>query len=398
MCRLLRACGFVALAAACPPSFAAEPIVIGETLRISSKVMGEERTLLVSTPPGYQHGNGRFPLLVLLDGPAHLVHTRGTIDFLAGNGLMPQMIVVGIANTDRTRDLTPTKGTVLREDGTPYNLPTAGGGDRFLEFIGSEVLPLVERSYRTEPFRVLAGHSFGALFAVNTLLTRPELFDATIAASPTAGWDEELLRRRAASFLAERKELKKVLFMSLASEGAAADTTFDALTRAFKKARLKDFRFDTARFLDEDHGSVVLRTHYHAFRMIFDGWRLPVKEGTRRFEGDLDDVTAHYRELSTRLGFSVKPPELVVNQLGYRYLQAGDVKRAVEAFRYNATTWPDSPNVYDSLGEALERAGELNEALASYEKAVSLGERQSDGNLGAFKANRDRLWTLVSSK
>ena len=381
----------LALAVVATATFGAEPIIIGETLKIASRVMGEERTLLVSPPPGYQQGTRRFPVLVLLDGPAHLVHTRGTIDFLASNGLMPQMIVVGIANTDRTRDLTPTQAPWLRDDGSPYTLPTAGGGDRFLDFIEREVVPLVDASYRTEPFRVLAGHSFGALFTVNTLLTRPELFNAYIAASPTCGWDDELLKRRATAFFANRQQLNRALFMSLGNEGAERDRAFDALVKVLKKVKAVGFRFATAQLSDEDHGSVVLRSHYRGLRMIFEGWRLPVDARTGSFEGDLEDVEKHFATLSTRLGWAVRPTEGQVNALGYRYLQRGVVGRAIEVFRSNAASWRGSPNVHDSLGEALERAGEVSEALASLEKAVALAERQADPNLPTFRAHRDRL-------
>ena len=132
-----------------------EPITIGERLTIASKVLGEDRPILVSTPPGYGRGQQRYPVLYLTDGDAHLTHTRGTVDFLARNGLMPQVIIVGIPNTDRNRDLTPSRVPVRTLGSRTFQLPTSGGADKFLNFIETELAPYVEASYRTEPFRIL---------------------------------------------------------------------------------------------------------------------------------------------------------------------------------------------------------------------------------------------------
>lgn len=132
---------------------------------------------------------------------------------------MPELIVVGITNTDRTRDLTPTNASLWRADGTEAKLPTSGGADKFLKFIETELIPKVEANYRTQPYRVFAGHSFGGLFALHTFLTRPELFNAYIAVSPTMDWDNHLLSRKAEEFFKDRKELNKTLYLTLANEG-----------------------------------------------------------------------------------------------------------------------------------------------------------------------------------
>src|SRR5512137_1758480 len=98
----------VVLIAFAVPALASEPITIGETWKLTSKVLGEERVVLVSPPADYARTTERYPVLYMTDGDEHLVHTRGTVNFLVANGLMPDVIVVGLPNTDRNRDLTPT--------------------------------------------------------------------------------------------------------------------------------------------------------------------------------------------------------------------------------------------------------------------------------------------------
>jgi enterochelin esterase-like enzyme len=70
-------------------------------------------------------GKDPLPVLYLTDGPGHINEIGNSIDFLVDNGRMPALIVVGIANTDRTRDLTPTHSDTKDSSGKE-TLPTSG--------------------------------------------------------------------------------------------------------------------------------------------------------------------------------------------------------------------------------------------------------------------------------
>lgn len=376
---------------------AGEPITIGETITLPSKIMGEERTILVSTPPGYDQGSERYPVLYMTDGDQHLTHTRGTVDFLAVNGLIPQLIIVGVTNTDRTRDLTPTRVETREVGGRVMQYPTSGGAGRFLDFFASELFPYIEDHYRTVPMRLFSGHSFGGLFALNAFFERPEMFGAVLAVSPSLNWDEETPLRQATEFSKNRAVANQALFVAMADEeeGDPRPNLLDRLETALAASKAKSLRWSVMRMPDENHGSVVLRAQYWGLRDVFDGWRLPTDPETRVFSGDLGDLEQHYAQLSKRYGFNVIPGENAVNQLGYQRLLRDDLTGAIEIFRYNVDLYPKSANVYDSLGEALENAGRLEEALASYSKAVEIGAANDDANLGIFTTNRDRVRQLV---
>src|ERR1700751_5203855 len=73
-------------------------------LTIKSAVLGEDRIILVRTPIGYETNKVSYPVLYMTDGDAHINHTSSTIEFLTQNGRIPDLIVVGVTNTDRTRD------------------------------------------------------------------------------------------------------------------------------------------------------------------------------------------------------------------------------------------------------------------------------------------------------
>ncbi|MBK9797745.1 MAG: prolyl oligopeptidase family serine peptidase [Holophagaceae bacterium] len=390
--RLLRTLALAALAFLSSAT-AGTPIAIGEALKLPSSILGEERRILVSTPADYGRNQARYPVLYLTDGDAHLTHTRGTVDFLARNGLMPNLIIVAIPNTNRTRDLTPTRALRPRPDGSRQEVPNSGGAGKFLDFFEKELFPFVEANYRTSPYRIFAGHSLGGMLALHILLERPELFNAYVSVSPSLDWDDKLILRRAHEALKPHKEFQKTLFVTMGDEetGEPRPNSFDRLQSLLKSVKAKGFSWEAKLMPDEDHGSVVLRSHYWGLRKVFEGWRLPLDRQTRTFKGDLADIQSHYAGLTARLGYPVDAPEQPINQVGYQFLGQKELDKAIAVFRYNLALHPASANAHDSLGEALENAGKLAEARDAYARAVELGQKHQDPLLAAFTQNLERI-------
>jgi predicted alpha/beta superfamily hydrolase len=361
---------------------AARPLEIGQELELFSQVLGEERRVRIRIPAAYDRTERRYPVLYLTDAEAQFTHTAATVEFLARNGRMPEMIVVAIGNTNRTRDLTPTRVTA----GFPgaAELADSGGAGRFLQFIETELIPWVEARYRTEPYRVFAGHSFGGLFAVHTLATRPALFNAVIAVSPTLHWDRNLPVRELSNLLDRRAELKRTLVVTIGDEPEVVPA-YESLEAVLRREKHPGFEYHLERMRDEDHGSLVLRTHYIGLRKVFDRWAPPAGADT------LTKLTRHYGELSERLEWNVRPPEAVVNLAGYRAVADKRINDALELFQWNIATYPESPNVYDSFGEGLEAAGRIGEAAEQYRRAIELGERSGDPNAPIFRQHLEAV-------
>lgn len=349
-------------------------IKVGDRFEIDSKIMGEKRTILVYLPENYDRNDTKYPVLYLTDGEGHMLHTSGTIDFLADNGRIPQMIVVGVTNTDRTRDLSPTP--------IP-NSPTSGGADRFLQFFAKELIPQIEKRYRAQPYRVFAGHSLGGLFAVNAFLGNSGVFDAYIAVSPSLWWDNQLMIKRAETFMAAGKA-KGTLFMTLGNEDAQMEEPYNAFRAILEKNPTPNFSWGSRRYEDEDHGSVVLRSHYDGLKKVFEAWNPPPDQ-------NLKQLVEHFANLSKKMKYEIKAPENMINNLGYRLMAQSLLDEALEAFSWNVTNYPGSANVYDSYGEGLEKANRLEEARTHYEKAVHLGRLSQDNNLKIFQEHFDKV-------
>ncbi|MEQ1763811.1 MAG: alpha/beta hydrolase-fold protein [Pyrinomonadaceae bacterium] len=343
---------------------------------ITSKALGEERTILVRVPPTYERSTQRFPVVLMLDAHAPQNGMMASIiESQAFAGTMPEMILVGIQNTNRGRDLTPTK--TERQD--------SGGGDKFLDFIEQEVLPLVDKNYRTEPYRVFVGHSLGGLTVVYTMLSRPHLFGGYIAASPVLHWDNNFLIKKSDELFKTQKEFKKSLFISLGDEPTYLNG-FNSYKDLLKKNSPSGLEYEFQHWTDEDHGSVVMRTYLAGMRKIFAGWRINASVE------NLAALKAHYSQLSKRYAYEIKPPENMINQFGYALFRSEKIDDAIEAFEENAKLYPNSANVYDSLAEALEKKGVRSKALANYEKAYKMAEQKGEAQLAqSAKANFDRL-------
>src|SRR5258708_22961042 len=168
-------------------------------------VLKEVRPLNVYHTPSDPDSNarsGRYQVICLLDAAANFKPLAGMMEFLSagiddGSVEIPEMIIVAIDNTDRTRDLTPTH--TLRMPGSDKEesyLQSSGGGDHFIRFLEKELIPHIDTNYRTANYRILIGHSFGGLTAINIFLHHTALFNAYIAIDPSLWWDQQYLLRR----------------------------------------------------------------------------------------------------------------------------------------------------------------------------------------------------------
>jgi len=368
----------------------ADTVAAGERLTLQSKVLGEERTVFVSLPASYARSTQKYPVLYLTDAQWQFDQTRSTANFLSRNGLIPEIIIVGVANTDRTRDLYATRAD-FKQNGRTIPFPTSGNADQFLEFFEKELIPWVESRYRTMPLRILAGHSAGGNFAMHTMRMRPELFQAVIAASPWLSWDDSKELKALAPFLAGPDVKARALFFTCGGEGAEMKANLDALTNALRGRKNDSLRWDSAIYASETHDSVVIKSYFDGLRAIFDGWSAPRDPQTNLLTGSLDQLKTHYAKFGERLGVAMPAPEGIVNELGYQLLHLKEFDASIAAFRYNVERDPQSANVWDSLGDGLDGAGKKEEALASYRKAVSLAEASNDPRLENFKKQISRM-------
>lgn len=202
----------------------ADPVPAHESLTIHSRALGEARLINVHLPAGYAADNrAAFPVLYMPDGglDEDFPHVVNTVDSLALLGEIRPVIVVGIPNTERRRDLTGP--TTVASDSTIA--AHVGGSAAFRSFIRDELMPEIRRRYRTTPETSIVGESLAGLFVVETFLEEPRLFRHYIALSPSVWWNGGASVRTAGSLLARGHFNGSTLFLSAANEQDIATGT-----------------------------------------------------------------------------------------------------------------------------------------------------------------------------
>ena len=306
-------------------------VVIGKKDIIYSKILKENRTVWIHVP----HSVGdnifsqqRYPVLYLLDGDGHFMSVVGLVHQLSevnGNTVLPDMIVVGIPNTDRQRDLTPTHS----------GENTSGGGEAFASFIEQELMPYVDSLYPTAPYKIFIGHSLGGLTVVNTLIHHPQMFNAYLAIDPSMWWDNQLLLKASGPILTGNKFNGKAFYLGVANTMAPGmdtamvrrDTSKNTIhirsillfADALRKASGNGLRWEYKYYKDDNHGSVPLISEYDGLRFIFNYF--DYKEINKLFDSSfsaarsVSSLLDHYHAISREMGYTVLPPESFINNL-----------------------------------------------------------------------------------
>jgi len=267
----------------------ARPLVVdrAEVHHLTSRINQVTYELRVSVPHGYGADDGRrFPVVFTLDPHYSFLIARNITDHMAERGDLPEVVVVGVGyrgqepgsspsyRRNRTRDYTPT---LVPEGGYgPEIQRLSGGGPEFLEVLETELLPFIDGHYRTQPgARALVGHSYGGLFSVWSLLTRPGLFSGHVAVSPSLWYDGRLALRLEEEFARRHDDLPARLYLCVgAREGSRQrDMVGDLreLARRLEGRSYPNLALASRVLDDETHNSVFPACLSNGLRHVLEG-------------------------------------------------------------------------------------------------------------------------------
>lgn len=167
----------------------ADPIPAHDSITLHSKIMNEDRQINIWLPPQYHSSRDSFAVLYMLDGGLQedFPHIAHTISLLIESGKINPIILVGIQNTQRRRDLTgPTQVEADKKIAA-----VVGGSALFRKFIETELFNEIQKYYRTSPQRAIIGESLAGLFVMETFLLQPQLFHQYIAFDPSLWWNNQ---------------------------------------------------------------------------------------------------------------------------------------------------------------------------------------------------------------
>ena len=344
----------ISSAAAVRAQDALSSIFIAET--IHSRTLGEERPLSIYLPEDYATSGKSYPVLYLLDGESHIFHVTGLVKYLVSVGRIPELIVVGIHSIDRYRDYTPDE--IEHHPGT-------GGAAHFTGFLTEELFDHIESSYRTRPFRIIFGHSYGGTYVTHIFLNEPGMFGGYVAASPNLLVLDDVLGEFETRF-AQPDTGRQMIFLTVGEyETDFMTLASDLAARASDKPQAR--RLWNYQILAQDnHASTPHKTVYFGLETIFKGfWQ---------FDSETDGpaLVEQFRTLSDRLGYDVEIPLPVLVSLGNSALGSERLDQAQSIFEMVVESYPESEWGYVSLGSVHYSKEDMDRAAMYFGMALSI--------------------------
>lgn len=233
-----------------------DPVPTHDTLMLASRALGETRRINVHTPRAYESSDTlRLPVLYMPDGglDEDFPHVVNTVDSLIALGAIRPVIVVGVPNTQRRRDLTgPTR---IATDSAIA--PRVGGSAAFRDFWRDELVPAIDARYRTTSERAIVGESLAGLFIVETSLREPSLFDHYVAFDPSLWWNHGGLVDSATALLADAKpsgRRHRTMYIAASRDDIGNQTTRFATALRKAPPRWLEWKLDTRP--DLTHGTI----------------------------------------------------------------------------------------------------------------------------------------------
>lgn len=341
---------------------------------ISSNKLNEEREITIGLPPSYEkHPNQKYPVLLLLDGDFLFDPFQGALSYGYYWDDLPEVIIVGISqnkNNERESDCMVDETTGLPSE----------KGEKFFEFIGMELLPYIEKKYRTAPFKMVAGLDVTAGFLNLYLYKDNPVFDAYISMSPElpAGMEEQIPDRLAAI-------QKPIFYYHSSADGDVKKMrnriiALDEAAKNIKKETL-NYRFDD--FKGSSHYSLVLNSIPSALYQIFSVYQ-PIS--TTEFNEKIATLTSGYVDYLIKKydvidkSFALKLP---IRLNDFKAIEAAILKnKAYDEFdklsQVARKNYPKAMLADYELGQMYEKKGDNARAVKSY---LSAFQREEIGDL-----------------
>jgi predicted alpha/beta superfamily hydrolase len=337
-----------------------QPVQPVRTEKIVSAKIGETREIWVSLPDGYAESGEKYPVLYMMDADFNFNSGLiGGVRYAAVMGLIPELIIVGIKNTDRSKDIFPEE--VTYRDGSK----DGGRADQYLDFVREELIPHIDKNYRTQDYRVLYGTSNTGFTAVYALFRNPETANAYIAASATLSIPSFRAKRDEwiRGFKGGKRRLVAVMgendLPTVISQNGVLKEAIDTLAPP-------DL---TGRFLViENGGHVPADALPRGLGLLFEGWKIvqPLKEST------FAEIRAQADGRAGKFGVSGKLPEDDLAILGRSLLGEKKYAKAVEVQQYRVDIYPRSADARVALGDAYLQGGQTAKAREWYNQALAI--------------------------
>lgn len=326
----------------------------GEIHYISSKILDENRELLIHLPDSYSSSTISYPVLFVLDGDSHFKHAVLASDILQASGKIPALIIVGIPNNtgQRMRDA--------------YD-----ASDKFLAFITQEAVPYLKNKFRALDMNTLFGHSAMGTVTLTTKLTTPQTFENLIASSAALGdSDKELIAKLANSI---KSAPSNAIYFSVGQaerEGKGFSDSAHELAKRLNSSNALNWTFE--QHPRHNHTSAAYIALYQGLAYAHQDYEGPALKTYQEFKtfGGLDALNKFYQQRGKKYGDNSQIPIHVITGLAFAFYGENKIDRGIELLNKTVSNYRDASRIYGALGFLYEQKKNTKAAKSSYQKAL----------------------------
>lgn len=210
------------------------------TRMMHSAIVADDFKLYIHLPDNYSATSDKYPVLYMTDGDWNMTVAMNCFSMLRQDYFITEPIIVGIGygkgQNKRTRDL------------NPYT-----GGPKFLDFIEKEVMPWVNKQYRTNDEKAIYGYSLGGMFTNYVLFNRPELFNMVLIGAP--GNYAKTLLSESEKYFATHKDLKAKVYAGVGAYERDVVKNLEVFKKYIDSKNCKNLELMTGIAPNANHGS-----------------------------------------------------------------------------------------------------------------------------------------------
>lgn len=329
-----------------------------------STVLKEQRRISVYLPSSLRDkkdSSRKYPVLYVLDGDSHKLPVSGILEHFtnAGNSTLPEMIIVCIPNTKRTRDLTPYAVGVSNFIDSSMSKQT-GGGDNFVRCIQEDIFPYIQSKYPASSYKALVGHSFGGIFALHVLANYKDMFNDYIVIDPSMWYDDRKFSKQVLSKLKSADYTGKSMFLAIANTTNVSDTNeVKKLKTPFSeheksiidfnrqvKGIKNNLAYASAYYPDDDHTSVTMIAMYDGLRKIFKDYKFSYYDILAPGYKPSVEIPKYFEKLSAKIGYKTNVLEDLLQLADLYYQAEKDTSRQEELRQLYLKLYPENAKKY----------------------------------------------------
>ena len=390
-----------------------EQNLVGTIFLIQSEVLNEEREIQIYLPDNYNKTTTKYPVLYVIDGQRYFLNGIAFQQNLTWQKMVPDFIIVGIVTDSQKRR------TLLYDEST-----------LFIQFLEKELIPKIDREYRTLDERIYFVWEMAAGFGVQIMADIPLLFDGYLLASPTFISDDRLGNVK--KMLKSNLEQNVKIYASLGVVKGWAVESMSSLDSIFKQSSHKKIEWEYNFSENENHYTTPLTTINEGLKFFFSdygpirfyslkefndfGGISALKEhynnrGDRyQIKGDVHNDTKHYLliqsyrennfeffdELAKEFDGKIFIEEYYnraswFNRFATFYLTNNKLTDAFEIFEMGLKKFPDASILHNGMGNYYKANGDVNKAKIKYNKAISIAKDNGESELTGYIKNLESL-------